>query len=497
MEEWTIARFQTEMSAGALRARTLSEFYLQRIAEIDKSGPTINAVIELNPDALALADRLDAERRQGGVRGPLHGIPILLKDNIDTADRMQTTAGAAALLGAAPTSDAFLVERLRASGAVLLGKTNLSKWANLRSTRSTSGWSSRGGQTRNPHILDRSPCGSSSGAGAAVAASLCAAAVGTETDGSVVCPATVNGIVGFKPTLGLVSRAGIVPIAHSQDTAGSMARSVADAAVLLGAMSGVDPRDAATQASKPQDDYTSFLDVDGLRGARIGVARNFCGFDARVDRIMEESLAAIEDLGATVIDPADIAHADQLGESEITVLHFEFKAALNAYLAARGPGLGLRSLADLIAYNEAHAAEIMPYFGQEHFIAAQEKGPLTDATYRAALARNRRLARAEGIDATMHQHRLDAIVAPTGGPAWTVDLVNGDRGAGGCASPAAVAGYPHITLPAGFVHDLPVGISFFAGAWQEATLVKFAYAFEQQTKAWRAPRFKPTVDAEA
>ena len=379
---------------------------------------------------------------------------------------------------------------------MLLGKTNLSEWANFRSTRSTSGWSSRGGQTRNPHILDRSPCGSSSGSGAAVAASLCAAAVGTETDGSVVCPATVNGIVGFKPTLGLVSRSGIIPIAHSQDSAGSMARSVADAAALLGAMTGIDPNDAATQASKAQDDYVRFLDVDGLRGARIGVARNFCGFDARVDRIVEESIAAIKDLGATVIDPADIANADQLGESEITVLYYEFKAGLNAYLAGRGPDLAVESLADLIAYNEAHAAEIMPYFAQEHFIAAQEKGPLSEEAYRAALERNRRLSRAEGIDATMRQHRLDAIIAPTGGPAWMVDLVNGDRGGGGCSSPAAVAGYPHISVPAGFVHDLPVGISFFAGAWEEAELVKLAYAFEQQTQAGRAPRFKATVGAE-
>ena len=496
MEEWTIAQFQAEMGAGALTARALTEFYLQRIAEIDESGPAINSVIELNPDALALADRLDAERRQSGGRGLLHGIPILIKDNIDTADRMQTSAGSLALVGTPPASDAFLVKRLRAAGAVLLGKTNLSEWANFRSTRSTSGWSSRGGQTRNPHILDRSPCGSSSGSGAAVAASLCAAAVGTEPAGSVVCPATVNGIVGFKPTLGLVSRSGIIPIAHSQDSAGSMARSVADAAALLGAMTGIDPNDAATQASKAQDDYVRFLDVDGLRGARIGVARNFCGFDARVDRIVEESISAIKDLGATVIDPADIANADQLGESEITVLYYEFKAGLNAYLAGRGPDLAVESLADLIAYNEAHAAEIMPYFAQEHFIAAQEKGPLSEEAYRAALERNRRLSRAEGIDATMRQHRLDAIIAPTGGPAWMVDLVNGDRGGGGCSSPAAVAGYPHISVPAGFVHDLPVGISFFAGAWQEAELVKLAYAFEQQTQAWRAPRFKATVGAE-
>lgn len=495
MQEMTIAQLQTQMDSGALTARALTEFYLQRSADIDTSGPTLNSVIEFNPDALSIADRLDGERRQGALRGPLHGIPILIKDNIDTADRMQTTAGSLALLGATPARDAFLVERLREAGAVLLGKTNLSEWANFRSSRSSSGWSSRGGQSKNPHVLDRSPCGSSSGSGAAVAADLCAVAIGTETDGSVVCPANANGIVGFKPTLGLVSRSGIIPIAHSQDTAGSMARNVADAAALLSAMTGADPRDAATQTSKAHD-YTQHLDLRGLQGARIGIARNFFGFDKRVDRIMEDSIAAIKDLGAEVIDPANIETAGQFDESEFTVLLYEFKADLNAYLAGRGPDLQAKSLLELIAYNETHAAEIMPYFKQEHFIAAQEKGPLTDKAYLEALAQNHRLSRDEGIDATIQQHRLDAIIAPTGGPAWVVDLVNGDHFGGGCSSPAAVAGYPHITVPAGFIHDLPVGISFFAGAWQEQMLVRCAYAFEQGTQVRRAPGFLAKVGAE-
>ena len=492
MQEMTIAQLQAQMDSGALSAHALTEFYLQRIDDLDKNGPALNSVIELNPEALAIAERLDDERCQNNVRGPLHGIPILIKDNVDTADRMQTTAGSLALVGATPARDAFLVERLRAAGAVLLGKSNLSEWANFRSSRSSSGWSSRGGQTRNPHVLDRSPCGSSSGSGTAVAAGLCAAAIGTETDGSVVCPSNANGIVGFKPTLGLVSRTGIIPIAHSQDTAGSMARTVADAATLLGAIAGADPHDQATQPAKVHD-YTQFLRPDGLQGARIGVARNFFGFDTRVDRIMEDSIAEIKNLGAEIIDPANIDTADLLNESELTVLLYEFKADLNAYLAGRGPDLQTNTLQKLIAHNEAHAAEIMPYFGQELFISAQEKGPLTDEAYLNALAQNHRLSRDEGIDATLQQHNLDAIIAPTGGPAWVVDWINGDHFSGGCSSPAAVAGYPHITVPAGFIHDLPVGISFFAGAWQEPTLIKCAYAFEQGTNARRAPEFLAAV----
>jgi len=496
MQEQTIAQLQARLESGELTARALTEFYLQRIADIDDSGPALNAVIEQNPDAIAIAERLDAERRQHGVRGPLHGIPILIKDNIDSADRMQTTAGSLALLGATPTRDAFLVDQLRKAGAVLLGKANLSEWANFRSTRSSSGWSSRGGQTKNPHVLDRSPCGSSSGSGTAAAAGLCAAAIGTETDGSIVCPCTVNGIVGIKPTLGLISRSGIVPIAHSQDTAGPMARTVADAAALLSALTGTDPRDPATQGAERHADYTQFLDEEGLRGARIGIARNFCGFDVRVDRIMEESIAALKDLGAEVIDETDIATEGQYGESESTVLFYEFKTDLNAYLAGRGPDVQVKTLEELIAYNEADTDRIMPYFGQERLLKAQEQGPLTDQAYLDALAQNHRLTRDEGIDATIAKHRLDAIIAPTGGPAWVVDWVNGDHFGGGCSSPAAVAGYPHITVPAGFIHDLPVGISFFASAWQEPALIKFAYAFEQGTRARRAPKYLERIAAE-
>ena len=489
MQEQTIAQLQARQESGELTARALTEFYLQRIADLDDSGPALNAVIEKNPDAIAIAAQLDAERRQHGARGPLHGIPILVKDNIDTADRMQTTAGSLALLGATPSRDAFLVERLRKAGTVLLGKANLSEWANFRSTRSSSGWSSRGGQTKNPHVLDRSPCGSSSGSGTAAAAGLCAAAVGTETDGSIVCPSTVNGIVGIKPTLGLISRSGIVPIAHSQDTAGPMARTVADAAALLTTLTGTDPRDPATQGAELHADYTQFLDKGGLRGARIGIARNFFGFDARVDRIIEESIAALKDLGAEVIDEADIVTAGQYGENESTVLLYELKADLNAYLDGRGPAVKVKTLEELIAYNEAHADRIMPYFGQERLLQAQAKGPLTDRAYLDALSQNHRLTRNEGIDATIARHRLDAIVAPTGGPACVVDWVNGDHFGGGSSSPAAVAGYPHITVPAGFIHDLPVGISFFASAWQELALIKFAYAFEQGTQARRTPKY--------
>ena len=496
MQEQTIAQLQVQLKSGELTARALTEFYLQRIADLNDSGPALNAVIEQNPDAIAIAERLDIERRQYGTRGPLHGIPILIKDNIDTADRMQTTAGSLALLGSTPARDAFLVDQLRKAGAVLLGKTNLSEWANFRSTHSSSGWSSRGGQTKNPHVLDRSPCGSSSGSATAVAAGLCAAAIGTETDGSIVCPSTINGVVGIKPTLGLVSRSGIVPIAHSQDTAGPMARTVADAAVLLSALSGTDPRDPATQGAKLHIDYTQFLEEWGLQDARIGVARNFFGFDERVDRIMEESIATLKNLGAAIIDEVDIAIEGQYGGSESTVLLYEFKTDLNTYLANRGPDVQIKNLEELIAYNEAHADRVMPYFGQERLLKAQEKGALTDQTYLNALAQNHRLTRDEGIDATIAKHRLDAIIAPTGGPAWVVDWVNGDRFGGGCSSPAAVAGYPHVTVPAGSIHGLPVGISFFASAWQEPVLIKFAYAFEQEMQAQRAPKYLEEIKAE-
>ncbi|HYE13281.1 MAG TPA: amidase, partial [Pyrinomonadaceae bacterium] len=444
--------------------------------------------------ALAIARERDEEARQGRLRGPLHGVPVLIKDNIDTADRMKTTAGSLALVNARPQRDAFVVERLRQAGAVIIGKTNLSEWANFRSTRSTSGWSARGGQTRNPYALDRNPCGSSSGSGAAVAANLCLAAVGTETDGSIVCPASACGIVGIKPTLGMVSRSGIIPIAHSQDTAGPMARTVADAAALLQALAGFDARDRETErgAALRDADFARSLDPAALRGARIGVARKSFGFNDRVDKLMEEALDVMKRSGAVLVDPADLPTHGKFDDSEFEVLLYEFKADLNKYLASLAPGGDHpRTLAGLIEFNERNSDREMPYFGQEIFIRAEKKGPLTERAYRAALRKNHLLARAQGIDAVMRRHRLDAIVAPTGGPAWTTDLVNGDHFSGGSSSPAAVAGYPNITVPAGFVHGLPVGISFFGRAFTEARLIGLAYAYEQLTKHRQPPRLSP------
>ena len=502
MEELTILEAQSRMATGELTARQLAEMYLARIAEIDQAGPRLNSVIEINPDALEIADALDAERVARGPRGPLHGIPILIKDNIDTHDRMQTTAGSLALAGSIAPQDATVAVKLRAAGAVILGKTNLSEWANFRSTRSTSGWSSRGGQTHNPYALDRNPCGSSSGSGVAVAANLCAAAVGTETDGSILCPSNVTGIVGIKPTLGLVSRAGIIPIAHSQDTAGPMARTVADATILLAALVGPDPRDPATQALSlgPVSDRApfrvdgfGFLDPAGLRGARIGVARTYFGFDPRVDRIMEESIRVIREFGAEIVDPVDLTSKKDLDQPEHEVLLYEFKADLNAYLAALGPDAPVHSLAEVIEFNERHANRVMPYFGQELMVTAQERGPLTDEKYLAALADCRRLARDEGIDKTLAEHRLDAIIAPSGGPAWLTDYICRSGGSGGSSSPAAVAGTPNITVPAGYIFGLPVGISFMGAAWSEPSLIRFAYAFEQATKVRKPPEFSSTI----
>lgn len=495
LEEATIAGLQAEMEAGRLTARTLVEQYLARIQAVDEGAGGVNAIIEVNPDALALAEALDQERAEQGPRGPLHGIPVVLKDNIDTADQMATTAGSTALAGHRAAQDAWVTERLRAAGAVILAKANLSEWANFRSTNSSSGWSGRGGLTRNPYVLDRNPCGSSSGSGAAVAANLCAAAIGTETNGSVVCPSSANGVVGIKPTVGLVGRSGIIPISHTQDTAGPMARTVRDAALLLGALTGTDPRDAVTQESEGQahTDYTSFLDAGGLRGARIGVARNFFGFDDRVDALLEEALAAMEAQGAILVDPANITTMGDYGRAGLDVLLYEFKHDLNAYLETVDPSIPHRTLADLIAYNEAHAEVEMPFFRQELFVMAQDKGPLTDEAYQEALATCLRLSREEGIDATLAEHNLDAIVGPTGGPAWVTDLVNGDSFGGGSSTPAARAGYPNITVPAGFVMGLPVGISFFAGAYSEPTLLRLAYAFEQATQHRAAPTFIPTL----
>ncbi|MFO1312048.1 MAG: amidase [Burkholderiales bacterium] len=489
-----VATLGALQKSGAQSAVSIAQMYFARMDAIDRAGPSINAVVERNPDALAMAEALDRERKDKGPRGPLHGIPVLIKDNIDTADRMRTSAGSLALAEHTASRDAFVVERLRAAGCVILGKTNLSEWANFRSTRSTSGWSGRGGQTRNPYALDRNTSGSSSGSGAAIAADLCAIAVGTETDGSITSPASVCGLVGLKPTVGLVSRSGIIPISHSQDTAGPMTRTVADAAALLSAMTGVDARDPATRSSKGKaQDYTRAFDPAGLKGARIGIARDFFGTNDRVDRVVEEGIAAMKDAGAVIVDPVKLPSHGKLGENEYLVLLYEFKAGLDAYLAAVGPSVPVRSLADVVSFNARNAAREMPYFGQEIMLQALQKGPLTEPEYQKALAVNQLLSRSKGIDAALAAHRLDALVAPTGPLGWMIDYANGDHASGGCTQMPAVAGYPHITVPAGLAFGLPVGISFFAGAYSEAKLIRLAYAFEQATKARRPPRFEPTL----
>jgi amidase len=493
LAEVTIAELQTGMKSGKYTSRQLVEKYIARIYTINQRGPALNHVLEINPQALTIADNLDAERKAKGPRGPLHGIPILIKDNIATADSMQTTAGSLALSGSKVPRDAFVVERLREAGAVLLGKTNLSEWANFRSTHSSSGWSARGGQCRNPYALDRTPSGSSSGSGVAVAVNTCAVAVGTETDGSIVSPSTVNGIVGIKPTLGLLSRSGIVPIAHSQDTPGPMARTVADAAILLGAMTGIDVHDEATPASqgKSFNEYAQFLQKDGLRGARIGVAREkLMGYSPAADKLIEAALGVMKQLGAVIVDPANIATAGKLDDSEFEVLLYEFKADLNKYLAEFASGAPVHLLKEIIAFNEKLRDKELIFFGQEIMEMAEKKGDLNSADYLKALAKNQQLSQKEGIDATMDQFKLDAIVCPTSGPAALIDLVNGDPSGGGSSSThPAVAGYPHITVPAGFADGLPVGISFFGRAFTEPTLIKFAYAYEQATKHRRPPKF--------
>jgi amidase len=493
-EEATIPDLQAKMKSGEVSSQALTQAYLTRSAEVDKSGPALNSIIELNPDALAIAESLDRERKQKGPRGPMHGIPVLIKDNIDTADGMQTTAGSLALVGSKPSQDSGIARKLREAGAVILGKTNLSEWANIRSSHSTSGWSGRGGLTKNPYALDRNPCGSSSGSGAATSANLCTIAVGSETDGSIVCPSSANGLVGIKPTLGLISRAGIIPIAHSQDTAGPMGRTVRDAAILLGALAGSDPRDVATADAdaKKQKDYTQFLDPNGLRGARIGVARKYFGFSDAVDQLVNNRIAEMKSAGAEIVDPADLESHGKFDDTELLVLMYELKADLNAYLANR-PGAQVKSLADVIAFNEKNKQKEMPYFGQDLLIKAQEKGPLTDKEYVAALAANHSLSREHGIDGVMDKNKLDALVTPTGGPAWLTDLANGDHAVGGSSNAAAVAGYPNINVPAGFVFGLPVGISFFGRAWSEPTLLKIAYGFEQLTKARKPPQFLATM----
>ncbi|MDE2047828.1 MAG: amidase [Betaproteobacteria bacterium] len=490
LAEVSAAGIQQRIAQGD-SALAIAQRYLARIAAVDQAGPALRSVIEINPQALEIAAQCDADRRAGRPRGPLHGVPVLIKDNIATADAMQTTAGSLALVGGRAPRDAFVVQRLRAAGAVVLGKTNLSEWANFRGQRSISGWSARGGQTRNPYALDRSPSGSSSGSAAALAANLGALGVGTETDGSITSPSAVNGLVGVKPTLGLVSRDGIVPIAFSQDTAGPMCRTVADAALLLAAMAGVDARDAATARQKGRIDVSSLqvLRADALRGVRIGVARNLAGYHRRTDVLFDAALLALRDAGAVLVDPAPLPNVDKYRDSELEVLLYELGPAMAAYLREFAPNLPYRTLGDLIAFNRAHAADELALFGQEWFEQANAKGPLTDAAYRKALATGHRYARTYGIDAVLRQHRLAAIVAPTSGPAWLIDPINGDASGDSATSPAAVAGYPHVTVPMGQVSGLPVGLSFIGTAWSDVQLLQFAYAFEQATKLRRAPTF--------
>lgn len=511
-DEINVAELQEGMKSGKYTARSIVEHYLKRIDDIDKHGPGVNSIIELNPDALKIADELDMERKEKGPRGPMHGIPVVIKDNISTADKMMTTAGSLALVGSKPRSDSFVVQQLRKSGAVILGKTNLSEWANIRSSHSTSGWSGRGGLTRNPYALDRNTSGSSSGSGAAASANLCALAIGTETDGSIVSPSSLNGIVGIKPTVGLVSRTGIVPISHTQDTAGPMCRTVRDAATLLGAMVGVDPEDMAGRASaalrhpaypskiierdkgKFQKDYTRFLDASGLKGARLGVVRDYFGFLPQVDKIIDGALDILKQNGAVLVDPADLKSFTKLGDAEDVVLQYELKADMKKYLDWVGSTAPVHSLKDIIEFDDQHKDAEMKFFGQEIFLKAEARGPLTDKKYLDAIAKCRRLSRTEGIDFVMNKYKLDALVAPTDSPAWKTDLVDGDHFLGGSSQAAAVAGYPSITVPAGFVFGLPIGISFFGRAWSEPKLIRIAYSFEQATKVRRPPEFKPTLD---
>lgn len=500
LAEATSSELQAQLTSGEVTSRQLVERYLERIEALDRSGPRLRSVLETNPDAAEIAAGLDRERRLAGPRGPLHGIPILIKDNIGTADRMETTAGSLALLGARPAADAPVARKLREAGAILLGKTNLSEWANFRSLHSSSGWSGRGGQTLNPYALDVTPSGSSSGSGTAAAAGLAAGTLGTETDGSIVSPSAATSVVGIKPTVGLTSRAGVIPIAHSQDSVGPMTRTVTDAAIILAAIAGVDPADPATAiAANAETSYLQHLDPNGLKGARLGVPRNvYWGYSPKADAIATAALDVLRDLGAEIIDPADIPTADALkggwppnDDTPIMVLLYEFKADINAYLASLGPTSPVRDLADLIAFNERHADEEMPFFGQELFDMAREKGPLTTPEYLGALERNQRLSRQEGIDAVLAEHRLDALVMPTSRPPSKIDLVNGQSGGGGASRPAALAGYPIITVPAGYALGLPVGLSFIGPALSEPTLFRLAYAFEQATLARRTPGYAP------
>ena len=497
LDELTIDDLQKRMASGQESARSLTEKYLSRIAALDRQGPTLRAVLETNPEASKLAESLDAERKAGKVRGPLHGIPVLIKDNIGTADRMTTTAGSLALEGSIPAEDAFVARKLRDAGAILLGKTNLSEWANFRSSRSTSGWSGRGGRARNPYALDRNTSGSSSGSGGAIAANYAPAALGSETDGSIVSPSNACGLVGIKPSLGLVSRAGIIPIAHSQDTAGPMTRTVADAAILLTALVGFDPADPVTRiaGTRMARDYTQALDPAGAKGMRIGVPRKaLFNSGPYAEELANDAIKVLQSLGAVIVDPVPLTIPKSLGEQEYLVLLYEFKADLNKYLAGLGPSAPIKSLADAIAFNEGHKDREMPYFGQEVFLEAEKKGPLTSPQYRKALAGSKMAARQLGIDKVMDAHKLDALVAPTGGPAWLADLVNGDYGPGGTSTLPAVSGYPHVTVPAGFAFGLPVGVSFFGRNFSEMTLIRIAYAYEQATRHRQPPKFLPSIE---
>ena len=492
----SIDELRAAIQSGKATAAAVTDYFLQRVEAIDRTGPAINSVIELNPDAAAIAKELDGRPKDDKSRpGPLHGVPVFVKDNLDTHDKMMTTAGSLALLGSVAPRDSTVVQKLREAGAVLLGKTNLSEWANFRSSNSTSGWSGRGGLTKNPYALDRNPSGSSSGSAAAVAAGLCAGAIGTETNGSIISPSAVCGVVGIKPTVGLVSRAGIIPISATQDTAGPIARSVRDVAALLGAIAGTDERDPATAHAdeKGERDFTKYLDADGLKGARIGVPRRLFRGNGHSREVIDKALEALKSAGATLVDPADVAGVNNLGGASYEIMLYEFKAGLNAYFQSLLERAPVRSLEELIRFNEQNAAKELKHFGQDVLLLAQAKGPLTETAYTDALEKCKRLSRAEGIDAVMDEHKLDALVAPAGGPAGVTDLVYGDRDVGGSSTPAAVAGYPNITVPAGAVRGLPVGISFFGRAWSEPTLLRIAYAFEQLTKARKPPEFLPTI----
>jgi amidase len=494
VEEMSIAEIQAAMKAGRLDAESLVKMYLARIETIDRNGPTLRSVQEINPDAIPIARALDEERKAGRLRGPLHGIPVLLKDNIATADKMETTAGTLALVGARPREDSTIAQRLRQAGAIILGKASMSEWAYFKSTPGSSGWSARSGQARNPYALNRTPCGSSSGSAIAVAASLVTVSIGTETDGSIICPAGVNGVVGIKPTVGLTSRAGVIPISVTQDTIGPFGRTVADAAAVLGALVGVDPRDPATQASfgKEQTDYAKYLELNGLRGARLGVPREgYFGYSPKADALVNQAIETLRQGGATIVDPVKIPNFDRaaLTSAELIVLLYEFKAGVNAYLASVAPGAHVRTLDDVIEFNKRNTRENMPYFGQELLVRAQAKGDLTEAEYLEALEKCRRLAGKEGMDAIMDELSLDALIAPTTTPAWPVDLVNGDQFRGSSAKSAALVGYPLVSVPAGFAQGLPVGITFMGRAWSEPTLIKLAYAYEQASKARRPPQY--------